>query len=157
MEEAKVGLEMESKQNELVWLLEDLKKNVDISSSDYNNIDKALKEIAISTKEYREVLDELKAVVESEELREKLDEIEEKIIAAKMKEKSDSIDDMKQEVAELKKDVNQKDVANMNRAEQLRLARIWRENDAKEITQDVDSLANRWIPVISWMAKMATK
>lgn len=157
MEEAKVGMEMENKQNELVWLLEDLQKNVDVSSSDYNNIDKALKEIAISTKEYKEVLDELKAVVESDELREKLDEIEEKIVVAKMKEKSDSIDGMKQEVAELKKDVSSKDVAVMNRAEQLRLARIGREINAQEIEQDVKALANKWVPVVSWLAGMANK
>gem|GEM_PF-3169179 len=123
--------------------MEDLKKNVDVSSSDYNNIDKALKEIAISTKEYREVLDELKAVVESKELREKLDEIEEKIIAAKMKEQSDSIDEVIEEVAELKKDVTPENVASMSRDEQLRLARIGREINAQEIEQDVETLASK--------------
>ncbi len=157
MEEAKVGKEMENKQNELVCLLEDLKKNVDVSSSDYNNIDKALKEIAISTKEYKEVLDELKAVVESDELREKLNEIEEKIIIAKMQEESDSINGMKEEVAELKKNVNPKDIAKMSRTEQLRLAKIWREHDAREINQDVERIANKWIPVISWIAGMANR
>jgi hypothetical protein len=60
-----------------------------------------------------------------------------------MKEESDSIDTMKQEVAKLKKGVNPKDLNNMNRAEQLRLARIGRELNAQEIEKNVETLANK--------------